>query len=341
MEVVIIDEMQRLLWEDFVHENRHSIAWHSYEWREVLQRHYKFIFYPFAVIDSDKIVCILPLYYMKTTMGMHSLISVPYVVAGGILSDFEEVREALLKKAVDISKKHGLCGIVLKQYKVKMKGDLLTDDNYFNRELSLTQDLNQTIGQFSEINRQMIEETEKDRFVLEYPNNDIFPFYKLLSHHSHRKGIPCVRRGWIDDLLRFKMYSIALLKRGNEIVAGTMIKEFKKTVSFPFTCIKGTSEAESRYAYCLYWKLIQYFSKKGSEIFHSGRIPANEATDPYRLGWGGNKHTYFYQYYPNINMNTEYSIKKGRKRILFEKCWKLLPFGIAEKVGPAIVKQFP
>jgi hypothetical protein len=80
---------------------------------------------------------------------------------------------------------------------------------------------------------------------------------------------------------------------------------------------------------------------KGFDIFHSGRIPKNDATDEYRLGWGGVKHPYFYQYYPNRNIRTEYETKRGRKREILEKCWRHLPTSVAGAVGPLVVSQFP
>ena len=108
--------------------------------------------------------------------------------------------------------------------------------------------------------------------------------FGMLLRHLHARGIPCVRMRWIEDLLAFNMYSIALLKRNGSIVAGTMVKEFKKTVSFPFTCM--SLHAGETYVYRLYWELIRRFALAGREIFHSGRIPNNNLTEcvPVRVG---------------------------------------------------------
>jgi hypothetical protein len=137
------------------------------------------------------------------------------------------------------------------------------------------------------------------------------------------------------------MYSIAFLKHNGSIVAGTMIKKYKKTVSFPFTCIPDQTHKSYACVYDLYWKLITTFAEEGLEIFHSGRIPNSDQTDIYRLGWGGTKYTYYNQYYPRGESSTEYKTRRGGKRELLTALWKRLPLAMTRYIGPIIVRQFP
>ena len=71
---------------------------------------------------------------------------------------------------------------------------------------------------------------------MEYPSQNINEFYNFLFKHHQRKGIPCTGKSWIRDLVESGMYSIAVLKYNNKIAAATMVKEFKDTISFPFSC---------------------------------------------------------------------------------------------------------
>jgi hypothetical protein len=93
------------------------------------------------------------------------------------------------------------------------------------------------------------------------------------------------------------MYEVALLKHDGEVVAGTMVKKFRHTVSFPFSCLRDQTERTSLFAYSLYWQLITRLAGEGITIFHSGRIPKTDTAASYRLGWGGTKYNYYYQYY--------------------------------------------
>lgn len=341
MEAVIIKERDRTAWDEYVMNHPSSIAWQSYGWSDVVRKHYGLEFYPFAVFDGSRICGILPLYRVKSITGKVELMSVPYAVAGGILADTPAVQTLLLERAILLAHQNESCRILLKQYKKMIEGDLKSDGNYYNRELSLTRDSGELWKRISEQNRERITEAQKNGAVLDYPAADTGAFHALLLHHHHVLGIPCVGKRWIDDLLAFQMYSIALLKSGGRIVAATMVKEFKDTISFPFTCLADHGGSIALPAYDLYWKLINHFSAKSKTIFHSGRIPISDDTEEHRLGWGGTKYSYYYQYYPNTGGKTEFTKRRGGKRALVEKVWKRLPRGIAGFLGPRAVKHFP
>jgi hypothetical protein len=341
MDVVLIDDARKSEWEEYLYQNPFSIAWQSYDWCNVLRRHYRFEFFPFAAIDRSRICGIFPLYRMTSRFSKDSLISVPHAVAGGIVADHEEAQELLLHNAIQLSRKYGNCPITLKQYKIKMPGDLRVDENYYNRELTLTDDLDSLRATFSDNNRKKIAEAEKYNPVLEYPSPEIATFFDFLLFSQRRKGIPCVSRRWIEDLVKFKMYSIAFLSVKHSIVAATMVKEFKDTVSFPFSCASQQDGKESLFLFSLYWHLIALFASRGKAIFHSGRIPVSDETDDYRLGWGGHKYAYYYQYYPKGIGMTEFGKRRGKKRKIMEMCFKHLPIGVAEIIGPHVVKRFP
>lgn len=341
MKVRIIEASEREAWDSYVMGNPKSIAWQLYTWYDVVRQHYNVHFFPLAVFEADKIRGILPLYYYKSMLKQGTLISVPFAVAGGIVADNDEVSELLLNEAIEISKRHDNCRIVLKQYKYKIPGALSSDENYYNRELTLVRDKDELLNQISENNRDKIEEAKNAGFEIVYPAANINEFYKVVNIHHHRNGIPCVTKKWIKLLIDSGMYSMAIINREGKAVAATMVKEFKDTISFPFTSLMGESELHYLGVYNLYWHMISTFAQTGKGIFHSGRIPINDETSKFRLGWGGEKFQYYNQYFPQSVVNTEYSQKRGKKRELFTNVWSHLPRPLINLVNPFLVKQFP
>jgi len=341
METIIIDENGKEAWGQYVQQHPGSIAWQSYDWYSVIRKHYPVTFLPLAVTNGTGIRGVLPLYRIGPSRGKNVLISVPYAVAGGILADDAEAERLLVEKAVALAGEFGSRGITLKQYKRKVAGNFRDDDAFYNRELDIARDLAQVWQDIDDKNKHQVDEARNYSLVLAHPMSDINAFYSLLLQHHHRKGVPCVSRKWIEDLINFDLYSAALLFLNGRPVAGTLVKEFKDTVSFPFSCIARDDEQHRMFAYDLYWKLIARFNAKGTRIYHSGRIPANNDVESYRLGWGGTQYGYHYQYYPGGSTVRSESSRKGRKRELFESLWRRLPLGIAKLIGPAIVRRFP
>lgn len=339
-DTVVVARQYKSDWDQYVHNADGVIAWHSYDWCDLLRRHHGAEFYPIAVYDGPRICGILPLYRLRL-FRKEALISVPYFVAGGIAAGRVDVRQALLDRAIQIANKLHISTITLKQYKLKLGGPLLTDDNYYNRELAIDDNLDRVWDIISELNRSKIRESEQYCNELEFPSTNVSLFYRFLLNDQHSAGIPCVSKRWIEELFKSGMYEIALLRHKSEVVAATMAKKFQDTVSFPFTCLRDHNEETELFAYSLYWKLISQFAHEGVRIVHSGRIPKTDAAFKYRLGWGGTKYNYYYQYYGMGEGQTEFSTKRGRKRALIESAWKRIPTSVAGILGPVVVKQFP
>ena len=297
MQAVIVADKDKADWDRFVESNSGVISWHIYDWYKVYKGSYGLDYYPLAVHDGKKIRGILPLYHVRTHRTGSALISIPYVVAGGIVAVGDDVQKLLLERAIDLSRQMGSIPIILKQYKVRVDGDLITDAGYYNRELSLSPNIEDVWHQISEENQGQIKATEQENLTLEYPSQDLNGFFRALLKRHQIEGVPCPSKGWVRQLMITGLYVIALLKRGDSVVAGTMAKTFKDTVSFPLTCLPSREERREVYGYRLYWDLLSSLAEQGIRIAHSGRIPDSEEVPRYRLGWGGEKHRYYYQYY--------------------------------------------
>jgi len=341
MDTMILEKSRMDQWDQFVMDHPDSIAWHLSGWSSIVEKNYGCRFYPIAALDTTGIVGVLPLYEAKTFPGKKRLISVAHAVAGGILASDQQVRDRLLDRAVALNQELGSSGLTLKQYKIRMPGSFKIDDNYYNRELSLEGGSAAVRERISDANKKVLDRPWEKDLVLEHPSRDRKGFYRFLLRHHRRKGVPCAGMGWIRDLEVLGMYSIAVLRKNGRIVAGTMLKEYRDTISFPFTCASGDGPEDVERVYRLYWELMERYSEEGFRICHSGRIPVTDQVDAYRLGWGGTKHPYYYQYYPDTGGSTEFTQKRNRKRELIETVWKKLPLSVASRLGPFVVRQFP
>jgi hypothetical protein len=340
MRAIIADESYKAGWDKAVYTYPGAISWHFYDWYKMIAAHHPVKYYPIAACEGDDVVGVLPLYRLKTMRGGEMLISIPYFVAGGIVAGSAEAKAVILDKAIEISKELGSLPIILKQYSIPVESDsLVTDTSYFNLELNLSVGVEKVYNDLDERNKQQIRDSEKWNLVFEYPSSDIKGYYRILVDHHHRAGIPYPSRGWVNSLIA-DTYDIALLKLDGKIVAATLAKKFKDSISFPLTALGSDSEESMTFAYRLYWELLKRQIEDGVRIFHSGRIPNNNDVPAYRLGWGGEHHGYYYQYF-GYGGKTESENKGGEGRGRFETLWKKVPKPITSLVNPYLVRQFP
>ena len=340
LKAIIIDDSRKASWDHFVMRHPDAIAWHVYDWWKVLHGYYGLEYFPIAAMDGAEVRGILPLYRVRTFRSGTALISIPYVVAGGIVADDAEAEHLLLEEALRLSRSMGDAPVTLKQYRHRVAGDLHTDQGFYNLELAIGDGLENVWNNLSEENRESLGGTEAEQFQLDYPAADVPGFCRALSRHQHAGGVPSPSRRWIQLLLETGLYSVALLRRHGRIVAGTLVKSFKRTASFPYTCLAGPDVADLHGARRLYWELLERLASEGFQIVHSGRIPKNHAVPGYRLGWGGERHEYYYQYY-GLHGKTESGSKRGRARAAVEAVWRRMPVSMANLLSPPLLKQYP
>ena len=135
-----------------------------------------------------------------------------------------------------------------------MPGDLRVDENYFNRETTINNGKDAVWEELSDHNKSVIEKMEKLDLEMEYPSKDVDTFYNCVIKHHQKRGIPGPGFDWIKALVSCEMYQIALLKHEGKVVAASMAKEFRDTVSFPYSSTLDLSEKSFDYMIALYWE---------------------------------------------------------------------------------------
>ena len=341
METVIVDHSQRVRWDHYVHSTADATSWHLYDWFTVFSRHYGLDYYPIAAVDGSDIRGVLPLYRVRTLRRGTMLMSIPYAVVGGIVGDDATVQRMLLEKAIELSGQLGDIPIVLKQYKHKIEGNLLTDDGYHNLELPLNLGMDRIWEDLPQGTKGLLRQSHQYDLELEYPSTDEAGYYRTLLRHQHLTGTPCPGRKWIRNLLGFGIYKLGLLRHRGTIVAATIIKQYDGSFAFPLTCYLPPRDRGVMFACRLYWELIQKLAQEGFHTHHTGRIRSQESPDDFRIRWNGGRPVKYYYQYHGLGGRPANPSKKGRGRRMFETAWKWTPVALTQWIGPALIKQFP
>ncbi len=341
MKTAILQNGQKSDWDAFVYSHGDATAWHIYDWGKLVGSHYRVTYYPIAVYDGPEVCGILPLYQVRTWRTGTKLISIPYMVAGGIVARDHECQHLLLERAIELSRELGSVPIVLKQYKNKIDGPLETDDGYYNLELPLTDDIAVLWNGLDEENRVQVEQSRRQDVQVEYPYREFDTFYRSLLKNQRVSGIPCPTRRWIKLLLNSGIYEMAVLRLQGHIAVAALVKKFKKSLSFPLSSLPQGEELGGPLAYRLYWDIIAQTAKDGFDVYYSGRIRGSEPVASFRTGWGGEQCRYYYQTFGRPAGQASVSSRKGRMRKLFEAVWRRSPMPLTRLIGPSLIRQYP
>jgi len=86
-------------WNRYLEGHPHTTLFHGLKWRDVLTSTFKHRPYYAMAFRDDAVVGVLPLMYVRSVFLGRSLVSVPFGVYGGILSDDVEATRALVEEA--------------------------------------------------------------------------------------------------------------------------------------------------------------------------------------------------------------------------------------------------
>ena len=93
------------LWDDYVRSHKQGSFFHLSGWQTVIEQSFSHTCYFIYAECDNAIVGVLPLVEVKSRLFGHALISTPFCVYGGVLSDSEEISRELEQYACRLAKR--------------------------------------------------------------------------------------------------------------------------------------------------------------------------------------------------------------------------------------------
>ena len=343
MEVVpLAQNFTQTLWEDYVVSHPQGSNYHQIGWKTVIEKSFGHRTRYFLALEGGEVVGILPLAILKSQLFGRSVVSLPFLNYGGLLSSHEQAEEALVSAATRLAieerveyielrhwNAHGL-GLVSKRHKVTML-------------LSLASESDAQWKHFDAKVRNQIRKAGKLGLTVQVGGNELLhTFYSIFSRNMRDLGTPVYGRSFFESIVKvFPLHTRIFVVKSKEIpVAAGLSTIFKDTMEVPW----AGSIAEYR-SMCpnmlLYWEAIQFGIRQGMRTFDFGRSTPGEGTYRFKAQWGATAQPLVWEYWikdggslPNISpTNAKFS--------LAIKLWKKLPLAVANLLGPPIVRVIP
>ena len=92
-------------WDDFVRLHPEATPYHLFAWKEAVENAYKHESHYLLAEENEKIIGVLPLFFMRLPFISSQLISLPFCDVGGCLVEDVTTEMKLLQEAVAIARK--------------------------------------------------------------------------------------------------------------------------------------------------------------------------------------------------------------------------------------------
>jgi FemAB-related protein (PEP-CTERM system-associated) len=337
MVIKILEKGDESRWDRFIRETDLSTFFHQIGWKNIIERVFKHKpLYLFAEEDG-KITGVLPLFIVDGLFFGKRIVSLPYCPYSGCCAGHQDVKNTLVERAIELSKKYKV------KYLELRNREIITGMPANTRHVTMV--LNLTGGEeavWYNLRKGMkacVNKGSKKNLNIILDSHNINGFYSLYRKRMHQLGTPVRTLSFFQGIKEnFPDSTIATIGFKGEILACQLMLYFKNTV------IYGWGASSNRYsewhpAHLLLWKVIQDCISKGYAYLDLGRSTQDSGTYDFKKWWGAQPQPLYYQYCLKREGEIPYFHPSNHKYNIAIKMWQSLPLPIANWLGPFISKE--
>ncbi len=331
-------------WHDYVAQSPDATVFHELGWMAAVRDVYRHRPHYLVARDSDstRLSGILPLFEVRGPFTGHALISTPYAVNGGILSDHPGAEIALLQAAqalaqhlkvryLEIRKPCGHLGLAEKSH-------------HFAFRKTMPQSPAEVLPCFPRKARAAIRHAiDRHKLTTQFGPHLLAVFHRLYVASLRRLGSPPHRKWFFQRLL--EEYGnrcwVQIVYQGDTPVAGVISLQFKDQI-LPY--FAGIDEQYSRLntSNFMYYSLMEQAVGAGLRVFDFGRTRQdNVGGCEFKTNQGFEPEPMTYSFYSPSNLAPPDLRPSNSKFSLAQAVWRRMPLSSVEFVGGVVTRWLP
>jgi FemAB-related protein (PEP-CTERM system-associated) len=280
---------------------------------------------------------VLPLAELKSRLFGHRLISVPFCVYGGPLSNGDETEHLLLEAACALARELNVDDLEVRARRPQT--DWPIDDLYFTFRKEISGDAQENMRAIPRKQRAMVRKGIAANLESTV-DAGVDSFYRIYSQSVRNLGTPVFSKRYFEVLSEvFTDECELLMVRHEDVDIGAVMSFYFRDEVLPYyggslpaaRAVKGND--------FMYWELMSRAATRGVRIFDFGRSKRGTGPFNFKKNWGFDPELLHYQHYlvrasriPQVNpANPRYQA--------MIKAWRHLPLPIANRIGPAIARN--
>jgi FemAB-related protein (PEP-CTERM system-associated) len=325
-------------WNAFVRQHPDGTFFHLAQWREVLHQAFGHRSH-YLIAERDGRVCgVLPLVHVRSRLFGNALVSTPFCVYGGIVSEDEAAQRVLAEHACELARQLGVDYLELRNRRRQfpewpMKDLYVT----FRKPIAAQAEANMTA--IPRKQRAMVRKGIQKGLTSEI-DTDSARHYELYSESLRNLGTPPFTPRYTQLLQKVFGADCEILTVMHEgrAVASVLSFYFRDEV-LPYY---GGGSALARPVAgndFMYWQVMERARERGLRLFDYGRSKRGTGAFDFKVHWGFEPEPLFYEYYlvraravPEVNPTNP----KYQRAIAL---WQRLPLWLTRMIGPFLARN--
>jgi FemAB-related protein (PEP-CTERM system-associated) len=342
MDIILYQQRYRQQWDNFVLQSPHSTAYHQIAWKDVIEKSFRQRAYYLMCMNNNQISGVFPLVFMKSLLFGRFMVSLPFFNYGGLLCENADARQALMDKAVALSKQLNVRHIEIRE-RADNLFDLPKKTSKVSLYLSLPASSDELWKSFKSKLRSQIKRPIKEGMEVRVGGlEELDNFYEIFAINMRDLGTPVYTKRFFHVMLTAfpKKIAICSVYLNHKAVGGAFLVGFRDTLEVPWASTLRQYNALSPNM-LLYWGVLKYACEMGYKRFDFGRSTPDSGTYHFKKQWGAQPAPLHWYYWLNKGQRMPELNPQNKKFNLLIKAWQKLPVEFANLIGPRIVRGLP
>ena len=282
---------------------------------------------------------VLPLGHVNSWLFGNALVGLPFAVYGGVAALNEDAAGALESEAQRLARKLGVDHLELRNM-VSRHDDWPQQDLYvtFRREIDATEEANML--SIPRKQRAMVRKGIKNGLV-SHLDTDVDRFFALYADNVHRHGTPAMPKRYFKALLdEFgpDCEVLTVTDPDGRPLSSVLSFYFRDEV-LPYYAGDDESARDLAANDFKYWELMRRACARGLKVFDYGRSKQGTGSFAFKKNWGFAPATLHYEYCLYRRDAIPQNNPSNAKYKLMIEAWRRMPIGVANWLGPFIVRN--
>lgn len=325
-------------WDSFVEASVAGTFFHLSGWKKIIEGS---LGHPTTYLYCEKegqIVAVLPLSQVKSWLFGNALISLPFLVYGGVISNDTHAEDILIEAACDKARKIRADHLELRNKFPSARG-WPTKDIYATFSKRMDPDPEKNLLAIPRKQRAMIRKGIKAGLTAEF-DQDAGRLYSALLACKRNLGTPFFGQRYLQDICDVfgDKVEILTVTKGAELICSVMSFRFRNEI-LPYYGGGGDAARDLKGNDFMYWAVMERACQQGVEMFDYGRSMIGSGAYRFKKHWGFEPVTLAYEFFLLENDEMPSLNPANPKYKLMINTWKRLPLGIAGRIGPPIARR--
>jgi len=329
-------------WDSYVSRHPDATVDHLSCWREIFERVFGHRSVYLAARRGDTIAGVLPLVLFRSRLFGRSIVSMPFLNYGGLVTNDVEATGTLVNRANELAREFGASHVELRHRSRQLEGL-----PYRQHKLAFVRALPSTVEDLWKDTdrkvRNQVRKAQKEGLVVQEGGKELVEdFYSVFSRNMRDLGTPVYPRRLFTETLGFLSAnaSVFVVRLDKRPLAAAIAIRFRDSVIVPW----ASSLREFRHLSAntlLYWSMLERATTTGSRTFDFGRSSPGGGTQQFKLQWGAAESPLFWEY-PHLSGTDvpDHSPTNPRFQAAVA-VWKRCPLWFTNTVGPHVVRAIP